>query len=177
MHQPNDLAITAAGVLYASDPDWEHASGQLWRIDPDGTATRIATDMGTTNGIEVSPDERTLYVNESVQRRIWAFSLRDGRISGKRLFYDFPDHGLDGMRCDAAGNLFVTRHGKGTVAILAPEATLLREVALAGKRPTNLAFGGPDGRTVYVTLADRGAIETFRAALPGRSFRLWQLPR
>jgi gluconolactonase len=78
------------------------------------------------------------------------------------------------MRCDARGNLFVARHQKGTVAMLAPTGELLREVQLAGKRPTNLAFGGPDGRTVYVTVADRGAIEMFRAEFPGRSWLLWQ---
>ena len=56
MNQPNDLAITKDGVLYSSDPNWQASTGQLWRIDKDGKATRIAEGMGTTNGIEVSPD-------------------------------------------------------------------------------------------------------------------------
>src|SRR5688572_24112046 len=56
MNQPNDLAIAPNGTLYASDPDWKTKRGQLWRIDSSGTTTRIASDMGTTNGIEVSPD-------------------------------------------------------------------------------------------------------------------------
>src|SRR5262249_29420946 len=56
MNQPNDLAITADGTLYASDPNWKKETGQLWRIDKDGSTHLLAKDMGTTNGIEVSPD-------------------------------------------------------------------------------------------------------------------------
>jgi gluconolactonase len=65
MSQPNDLAIARDGTLYASDPNWKARTGQLWRIDRDGKVTRLAENMGTTNGIEVSPDGKTLYVNES----------------------------------------------------------------------------------------------------------------
>jgi sugar lactone lactonase YvrE len=65
----------------------------------------------------------------------------------------------------------MTRWGKGTVAVVAPTGTIDREVALGGKLCTNLAFGGPDGRTCYVTVAGTGAIEWFRTPLPGQS---WQ---
>ena len=78
------------------------------------------------------------------------------------------DHGLDGLRCDGAGNLYISRYGAGRVAVVAPQGALVHEVALRGERPTDLAFGGGDGRTVFVTLQDRGAIESFRAAWPGR---------
>ena len=169
MHQPNDIAIAPDGTLYASDPRWTGDDGQLWRIDPDGSTHLLETGMGTTNGIEVSPDGRTLYVNESVQRRVWAYDIGEGgALSGKRLLVAFEDHGLDGMRCDAAGNLYIARYGAGRVAVVSPQGTLLHEVRLRGERPTNLAFGGEDGRTVFVTLQDRGAIESFRAAWPGR---------
>ena len=121
-------------------------------------------------GIEVSPDGRRLYVNESVQRRVWAYDIdAGGGVSGKRLLIAFDDHGLDGMRTDERGNLYIARYGAGTVAIVSPQGTLLREVALAGRKPTNLAFGGRDGRSVFVTLQDRGAIETFRSAHRGRA--------
>jgi gluconolactonase len=70
MNQPNDLAIMADGTLFASDPNWEKSTGQLWRVDVGGKTTRVADGMGTTNGIDVSPDGKTLYVNESVQRNI-----------------------------------------------------------------------------------------------------------
>ena len=72
MNQPNDLAMAADGTLYASDPNWKDGTGQLWRIDRDGRVERLAEGMGTTNGIEVGPDGRVLYVNESVQRNVWA---------------------------------------------------------------------------------------------------------
>ncbi len=171
-HQPNDLAVTAGGVIFASDPDWRESTGRVWRVDPGGAVTLLAR-MGTTNGIEVGPGERTLYVNESVQRSVWAFDLEaDGTLGGKRLLIRFADHGLDGMRCDVAGNLYVTRYGKGTVARISPEGELLREVELTGKKPSNLAFGGPDGRTCYVTLQDRGNVEVFRVEEPGRAWRL-----
>ncbi len=168
-NQPNDIALAPDGTLYASDPKWADGSGQLWRIDADGAPHLVETGMGTTNGIEVSPDGRHLYVNESVQRRVWAYDrAADGGLSGKRLLIAFDDHGLDGMRTDVEGNLYIARYDAGAVAVVSPQGRLLREVLLKGRKPTNVAFGGADGRTVYVTLQDRGAIEAFRAAAPGR---------
>ena len=175
MNQPNDLAIGANDILYASDPNWGASTGQIWRVDTDGAVTLLEADMGTTNGIEVSPDEKVLYVNESAQRNIWAYDLSpEGEVSNKRLLIQFPDFNMDGMRCDIEGNLYVTRHGKGTVAKLSPAGEVLLEVQLTGKLCTNIAFGGPDGRTCYVTMADRGNVEVFRADLPGRSWQLFQ---
>lgn len=175
MNQPNDIAITANDLVFASDPNWKESWGQIWRIDLQGQVTLLETGMGTTNGIEVSPDERTLYVNETVQRRVWAYDLaEDGSISNKRLIHEFPDFGLDGMRCDVVGNLYVTRWGKGTIAKLSPTGELIQEIGLIGKNCTNIAFGGPDGCTAYVTLADRGNVETFRVEHPGREWQLAQ---
>ncbi len=175
MNQPNDLAISANDILYASDPNWGESTGQLYRVDTNGEATLLEADMGTTNGIEVSPDERVLYVNESAQRNIWAYDLSlKGNISNKRLLIQFPDFNMDGMRCDIDGNLYVTRHGKGTVVKLSPEGEVLLEVELTGKLCTNIAFGGDDGCTCYVTMADRGNVEVFRADRPGRSWQLFQ---
>jgi sugar lactone lactonase YvrE len=131
--------------------------------------------MGTTNGIEVSPDEKTLYVNESVQRKIWAYDLSDsGTISNKRLLIEFPDFGFDGMRCDIQGNLYVTRYGKGTVAKVSPEGKILREINLIGKNCSNIAFGGKDGRTAYVTLQDTKNMESFRIDDAGREWKMKQ---
>lgn len=175
MNQPNDIAISATDLVFASDPNWAGGWGQLWRIDQQGQVTLLETDMGTTNGVEVSPDERTLYVNETRQRRVWAYDLAaDGSISNKRLIHEFPDFGMDGMRCDVAGDLYITRWGKGTVVQLSPSGELIREIGLLGKQCTNIAFGGVDGCTAYVTVADRGNVETFRVERPGRE---WQLAR
>ncbi|MCX6621887.1 MAG: SMP-30/gluconolactonase/LRE family protein [Acidobacteria bacterium] len=173
MNQPNDIALMKSGRIYASDPDWGKSKGQVWVVEPSGTIRRVAADMGTTNGIEVSPDEKTLYVNESVQRNVWAFSIqKDGSLTGKRLVIQFPDFGMDGMRCDVAGNLYITRHGKGTVAVLSPAGKVLREVRVLGANPTNLCFGGVDGRTVYVTEVEHGRLVAFRVDRPGREWKM-----
>ena len=79
MNQPNDLAIDNMDRIYASDPNWKAGTGRIWRIDLDGKATLLEDNMGTTNGIEVSPDNKILYVNESVQKKVWAYDLNPGR--------------------------------------------------------------------------------------------------
>ncbi|NND99993.1 MAG: SMP-30/gluconolactonase/LRE family protein [Pirellulaceae bacterium] len=171
MNQPNDLAIADDGTLYASDPNWTDGTGQLWRIDRDGTTTLLAKEMGTTNGIEVSPDGKTLYVNESKQRNLWAFTITAQRtLTDKRLLKQFPDHGFDGMRCDVDGNLYVTRYGKGVVCKLSPAGEVLREIPTLGAKPSNICFGGPDGCTAYVTEVESTRIVTFRVDRPGRSW-------
>ena len=175
MNQPNDIAIGADDLVYASDPNWAESTGQIWRVGPEGRVDLLETGMGTTNGIEVSPDEKALYVNESVQRNVWAYDLaRDGEISNKRLLIQFADFGIDGMRCDIDGNLYITRHGKGTIAKLSPTGEILREIKLADINPSNIAFGGPDGCICYVTLQIAGNIERFRVERPGRSWQLYQ---
>jgi sugar lactone lactonase YvrE len=173
MNQPNDLAIAADSTLYASDPNWKNGTGQLWRIAAQGNAHRLASSMGTTNGIEIAPDERTLYVNESVQRCVWAFDLTAEReIKNKRLLCKFDDFSLDGMRCDVDGNLYITRHGKGKVAKISPRGDVLQEIDVLGQFPTNICFGGSDGCTAYVTEAERGRIVQFRVDRPGREWAM-----
>jgi gluconolactonase len=175
MNQPNDLAIAPDGTLYASDPDWGRGAGQVWRIDREGKTSLVAEKMGTTNGIEVSPDGKTLYVNESIQRNVWAFDIdRDGSLSRKRLLKKFDDHGFDGMRCDVDGNLYITRHGKGTVAVLSPAGKVLREIDVLGDSPSNLCFGGPDGRTVYVTEVKKQRLVQFRVDRAGLAWQRWK---
>ena len=171
-NQPNDITVNKKGQVFASDPNWADSTGNLWRIEPDGKiVAKLAGDMGTTNGIELSPDEKILYVNESIQRKVWAFDLNDkGEISNKRLLIEFPDFGMDGMKCDWKGNLYITRHGKGTVAIVSPNGRLIREVQMKGKKTSNIIFGGADGKTCYVTLQDRKCVETFRSEIAGKKW-------
>lgn len=172
MNQPNDLALAADGTIYASDPNWEKGTGQLWRFDADGKATRIAADMGTTNGIDLSPDGKTLYVNESRQQNVWAFPIHaDKSLGEKKLIKKFDSHGFDGMRVDVDGNLYITRHGKGTVVKMTPAGEVLKEIDVLGTKPSNLCFGGPDGRTVYVTEVDHKRLVAFRVDKPGLA---WQ---
>lgn len=171
MHQPNDIAIDSKDRLYATDPDFKANNGRIWRIDPDGKITLLdSVSEGATNGIEVSPDEKLLYVNGG--RFIWAYDLADGSISNRRVLINFPDHTVDGMRCDVSGNIWLTRFGKGVVAQISPKGEILREITMGGKQTTNLAFGGEDGKTVFVTLMDRGNIESFRVNEPGREWKM-----
>lgn len=168
MNQPNDLAISDTGVIYLSDPNWAENTGNLWMVPGSGELRLLESGMGTTNGIEVSPDGKYLYVNESAQLKVWKYQiLPDGTLEGKTELISFEDFGLDGMRCDEQGNLFITRYGKGTVVMVSPEGVVLNEFRLKGKNPSNLTFGGKDGRTIYVTLADRGCVEQVRVPNKG----------
>ena len=170
-NQPNDLCINKKDQIFASDPKWTDGTGQLWRIDPGARAVLLETGMGTTNGIELSPDEKILYVAESLQRKVWRYDVdARGNLSNKHLLIEFRDYGLDGMKCDKAGNLYITRHGKGRIAIVSPAGRQIREIRLKGKKCSNLVFGGPDGRSVFVTMQDRGCIEVFRSDIPGKRY-------
>ncbi|ATD09414.1 SMP-30/gluconolactonase/LRE family protein [Pseudoalteromonas piscicida] len=169
MDQPNDLASMDNGILFASDPNWQASSGNLWRINTSGEVTLLEADMGTTNGIEVSPDNKTLYVNESVQRKVWRYELDEqGNISNKQLFISFTDFGLDGMRTDNQGNLYIARYGAGVVAVVSPQGKLMKEIKLKGKHPTNVAFGGGEGKRLFITMQKRGAIEMAEVEFAGR---------
>ncbi len=175
MSQPNDLAIAPDGTLYASDPNWKEKTGRVWRVDRQGDITLAASNLGTANGIEVSPDGKTLYVNESLQRNIWAFTITEaGDLTHKRLLKKFAEHGFDGMRCDVDGNLYVARHGKGTVVKLSPQGKVLREIDVLGEKPSNICFGGPDGRTAYVTEVEHQRLVQFRVDRPGSAWQRWQ---
>jgi gluconolactonase len=106
---------------------------------------------------------------------VWAFDIiTDGSLSHKRLVKKFEDHGFDGMRCDVDGNLYITRHGKGTVVKLSPKGELLQEIDVLGPHPTNICFGGKDGRTAYVTEAKMMRLVQFRVDRPGLEWKRWK---
>jgi signal peptidase len=174
MNQPNDITIARDGTIYASDPNWKGRQGQVWRIAraADGTVTgeimAAPRAMGTTNGIDLSPDGKTLYVGESGSGEIWSYAIRGSELTDAKLVKAFEPNTIDGLRTDAGGRLFVARILKGRIAVMKPNGTVEREIALKGKEPTNLAFGGSDGRTVFVTQRQGGFIESFRTDREGR---------
>jgi sugar lactone lactonase YvrE len=124
--------------------------------------------MGRTNGIEVSADGKWLYVSEAfnkdnnpVSNMIWRFPVKpDGAldVNKKELVVDFAaadgsgKYDVDGMRLDVTGKLYVTRNGAGEVAVVDPAVTnkILYKIKLPFSAPTNLEFGGLDGRTLFV---------------------------
>lgn len=163
MNQPNDLAISMkTGIIYASDPNWSDSTGKLWIVKKDGTVVLVEDGMGTTNGIEVNSEGTLLYVNESVQRKVWVYDINHHGIPvNKRLFYEFEDYGMDGMRCDSKGNLYIIRHGKGSVVKISPKGRLVREYYVKGKNTTNIAIDKNE-RRAYITVADRGCFEVIK---------------
>lgn len=174
MNQPNDITIARDGTIYASDPNWKGREGYIWRIAKAGDGTvqgqvmASPRAMGTTNGIDLSPDGKTLYVGESSSGQIWSYAINGNELTGARLVKAFQPDTVDGLRTDVTGRLYVARILKGTVALIKPNGAVEREIALRAKEPTNLAFGGSDGKTVFVTQRQGRFIESFRTDQPGR---------
>ena len=174
MNQPNDITVAHDGTIYASDPNWKGREGHIWRIakaadgSVQGQVMASPRAMGTTNGIDLSPDGKTLYVGESSSGQIWSYAINGNELTGAKLVKAFQPDTVDGLRTDVAGRLYVARILKGTVALMKPNGAVEREIALKAKEPTNLAFGGSDGRTVFVTQRQGGFIESFRTDQQGR---------
>jgi len=192
-HSPNDICSDAQGNLYFTDPRYgdrthmEMADESVYHISPAGVVTRILTqpDIQRPNGIAVTQDGRTLYVIDSCpviggHRKIWAFTLaQPGCPSKQRLVHDFaPGRGGDGMELDqngllyVAAGIFVPRGPHETtdvppgVYILTPEGEFLNRIPVYEDLITNVAFGGPDGRTLYIT-AGKSLYQT-RVDTPGQ---------
>lgn len=160
MNQPNDLSISSVtGYIYLSDPDWKNNSGNLWISRGEESITLLESNMGTTNGVEVSPDGKKLFVNESIQRQVIAYDiLQDGSIANKRVIHTFSDFGMDGMRCDSKGNLYISRYGDGKIVKMSPEGVILKSYLLKGKNCTNITLSN-DEKRAYVTMQERGCFE------------------
>ncbi len=200
MLQPNDLTVSKSGTVFTSGmnwlPDTDDTDGDIWSCLPDGTAKRLEV-LGRTNGIELSPDEKYLYVSESynqggipVAQKIWRYNtnIDEGSIASKTLFADFnyidktTAIDIDGMKTDMNGNLFVARHGDSNVAILSAQGALIGKIQLNFPRPTNLEFGGPNGKTLYIVGRcaqddageGKGCVDRIDLNTPGRSWTILQ---
>jgi len=174
MNQPNDITIARDGTIYASDPNWKGREGHIWRIAKaadgvvQGQIMSAPRAMGTTNGIDLSPDGKTLYVGESSSGQVWSYTVRGNELADAKLVKTFQPDTIDGLRTDVAGRLYVARILKGTIVLMKPNGVVEREITLRAKEPTNLAFGGSDGKTVFVTQRQGGFIESFRTDQQGR---------
>ena len=160
LNSPNDLTVAEDGTIYFTDPPYgveedERAlsfSG-VYRLDPDGTLTLLTKAFERPNGIVLSPDEETLYVNDSRASRIWTYEVGpEGGIENKQVFATPTDAAADGttdgMTVDAQGRLYTT--GPGGLWIYAPDGTRLDRVPVP-EAPTNVTLGGPEGETLYIT--------------------------
>jgi len=179
---PNDVTIDSRGRLYFTDL----AGGGVYRIDAPGNFVKILAppDVQKPNGIQVSPDDRTLYLVEANQaaggaRMIRAYDLgADGSVSRMRVHFNFsPGRSADGMSIDTKGNLYASaglHRRRGTsetldtkcgVHIISPEGKRIGFLPVPEDTITNNAFGGPDMRTLYVTAGK--TLYTFRVDTPG----------
>jgi gluconolactonase len=165
---PNDVTIDGSGRLYFTDLP----GGAVYRIDRPGQVVRIlaAPDIQRPNGIQVSPDDKQLYLVEANgaeggARMIRAYDLRaDGTVGNMRVHYNFyPGRSADGMSIDAQGNLYAsagmnqlrgtseTLETKTGVYVISPQGQLLKFIPIPGDFISNNAFGGSDMKTLYVT--------------------------
>jgi gluconolactonase len=152
-------------------PD-ETGINAVYRIDPDGTVARILKEpeIERPNGIVISPDDKTLYLIEAHiakggAKLIRAYDLQpDGTVTNMRVFYNFaPGRSGDGMTVDTQGNLYVaaglnqprgtaeTLDNKAGIYVISPQGSLLRLIPIPEDLLTNVAFGGADMKTLYVT--------------------------
>jgi len=165
---PNDVTIDGKGRLYFTDLP----GGAVYRIDGSGQLARIlaAADIQRPNGIQISPDDTTLYLIEANRaeggaRMIRGYDLRsDGTVANMRVHYNFyPGRSADGMSIDTLGNLYAsagmnqlrgsseTLDTKTGVYVISPQGKLLNFIPIQEDFITNNAFGGSDMKTLYVT--------------------------
>ena len=177
-NSPNDICVDGNGFIYFTDPCYGDRSTMemqeegVYRINQDGTVTRIIQqpDIDRPNGIAVTQDSRHLYLIDSCptlggNRKVWHFDLDDlGNPSNQTLVYDFGGgRGGDGMRLDSEGNIYVaagimyprceheTREVPPGIYVISPSGELKSRIPIGEDVITNLAFGGVDGKTIYVT--------------------------
>jgi gluconolactonase len=175
LNRPNDVACKSDGSLYFTDPglrvpfaerEVEHAG--VYRVAPDGTVSLVA-DFEYPNGLAFSPDERKLYVANTR----WAQYIHEieldghGRMVRRRIFADMSsdetDGVPDGMKVDVEGRVYCT--GPGGTWVFAPDGVRLG-IIRTPEVPANLAFGGPDLRTLFFTA--RTSVYTLRVKVPGQ---------
>ncbi len=192
-NSPNDICVDGRGRIYFTDPCYGDRSIMemdiegVYRIDTDGSVTRILAqpDIQRPNGLAVTQDAGRLYVVDSCpvaggNRKIWSFDLDEaGNPSNQRAVYDFaPGRGGDGMRLDVEGKLYVAagiivprgEHETADVPpgiyVITPDGQLLGRIPIHEDLLTNLAFGGPNLRTLYITAGKN--LYTTRVTTPGQ---------
>jgi len=154
LNSPNDVVVRRDGQVYFSDPasaavldERELSFNGVYHASPQGTVTLIAK-MPRPNGVALTEDGRTLYVADSQERQILAYDLdKDGNASNERVVIPNVDGTPDGLRVAANGNIYIACKG---VAIYTAQGKLLKMTQFP-ETPANLAFGGKDRKTLYVT--------------------------
>ena len=174
-NSPNDLVIRSDGTIWFTDP--HYGLGQREReIDENNVfcyrpKTKelfiVAGDFDMPNGLALSPDEKKLYVADSGKpRHIRVFEVaKDGSLSKGKVFCKLDKGAPDGIRCDVKGRLFSSA-GDG-VRVYSPEGRLIGLIPVP-EVPSNLCFGGPEGKTLFITA--RTSLYSVELDAPGRDF-------
>ncbi len=183
LNSPNDVICDSRGRLWFTDPSFGRIREDLglvreqelpfqgvFRIDPDGNGepVLVCDDFQQPNGLCLSNDERRLFVNDSWGPTIRCFDVaEDGRLSGGDVWATISGEGEgvpDGMKTDLDGRIFC--NGPGGVHVLSTDGAFIGRIATPEKS-TNFCFGGPDGRTLFITACTSVyAIETLTRAKP-----------
>ena len=168
-NSPNDVAVSSSGNIYFTDPDWqlgprtnETGVTGVYLRRPDGEVSLIEADLVKPNGVTLSPDETKLYVGSAGGLVEVYPVLADGSVGPRRAFAEVKEP--DGMAIDCLGRLYVASHSAGEVIVLSPEGQAISVIKVA-PRVTNLAFGGPDHRTLLITAGN--AVYMLQSATPG----------
>lgn len=166
---PRAITVAPGGDIYVA----EAGASRVRRFTPHGEAVAFDVELRGARGIVASADGRYLFVS-GISGKVWRFA-QDG--TGRKEFCRFPDEGQPaGLALDEKGNLYVARDGGGRVSVRGPDGGPVTEYPIPGKRVTDVAFGGYDLKTLYVSEAETGAV--YRIHAPYRSQRLpWEPER
>jgi gluconolactonase len=157
LNSPNDNITRSDGTIYFTDPPYGVPTGQtreldfqgVFRVDPAGMLHLESRDMNRPNGVALSPDEKTLYVDDTADGLVRKFPVRpDGSLGPPTIFAPATGGGGDGMAMDNAGNLYVTTNVG--VTVYKPSGMTWGTISVP-EVPTNCTFGGPDRKTLYIT--------------------------
>lgn len=165
----NDGFVDGAGRLWfgTMDNDESQPTGSLYRFDERGLR-RCDENYVITNGPTVSPDGRTLYHVDTLERIIYAFDLHDGELSNRREFARIEKPGAypDGPAIDVDGCVWIGLFGGWGVQCFSPQGELLQTIEMPVANCTKVAFGGNDLRTMYITTAWKGLSKEQLATQP-----------
>jgi len=178
----NDLTPDDKGSIFTGslnfDPlarDSKPSPGSLFRIDPDGTVTKLWDGIEVTNGLGFSPDRKLLYHCDSNTSAVWVYDVMPDRsVKDRRVFAKLPEGMPDGMAVDAEGGVWVAVVITGGVVRFKPNGTLDRRLEIPARMVTSLVFGGRDLQDLYIVTADntedkdkKGTIFRTRSDIPG----------
>lgn len=158
----NDGSVDAAGRFWTGSLEDSESGpdGRLYRLDPDGSYQTMDEGFYCSNGIDWAPDGRWMYFVDSRRDRIYryAFDPASGEARDRKILVDTTAlPGIpDGLRVDAAGDIWCAFWDGAQIVRFAPDGSVREQVAVPVLRPTSVAFGGGDLRTMYITSASLG---------------------